>query len=153
MKVSFTIKCHVALNNETDLKYESYFLGPERRHREKRSGRDHRTNDAIAEKEDSTKIQVEILPQDDNWEGNTTAFTADLSDCMTEDGRTSHFNLKLEHASPIDEEKGFTCSLKYYFVRYFGFLCATVISFCAFITPILFIILPRLNIWQVRFRT
>lgn len=105
-------------------------------------------------KDDSQKINVEILPQDDNWEENTTAFTADLSDFndnMTEDGRTSQFNLKIEHQYPGSQEKLElrNYNIHYYFIRYFGFLCTSIILVSAFITPFLFIVLPRLNIWHV----
>ena len=43
-------------------------------------------------------------------------------------------------------------TLSSYCSIYFGFVCAFCVSFCAFVTPILFIILPRLNLnqqWQV----
>jgi vang-like len=116
------------------------------------------------------QIQVQILPQDDNWGENTTAFTADFSDFnddMTEDGRSSHFNGRMGSARKdtnvfidIDEKQlgygagncGSFRTISTYCSIYFGFLCAFCVSFCAFITPILFIILPRLNInqqWQV----
>ena len=127
------------------------------------------------EYESNNKLQVQILPQDDNWGENTTAFTADFSDFnddMTEDGRSQHhFNGRLGSSRmmkdpnnvfiDIDSDKhqlhrksscfsfrilSTLCS------HYFGFLCAFCVSFCAFLTPIMFIILPRLNInqqWQV----
>jgi len=121
------------------------------------------------------QIQVQILPQDDNWGENTTAFTADFSDFnddMTEDGRSSHFNGRSGSSRKenypnnnnvfidIDEKQlaygtGACGSLKMcrsYCSSYFGFFCAFFVSFCAFLTPVMFIILPRLNLnqqWQV----
>ena len=116
------------------------------------------------------QIQVQILPQDDNWGENTTAFTADFSDFnddMTEDGRSSHFNGRMGSGRKdanifidMDEKQigygagncGSFRTISSYCSIYFGFVCAFCVSFCAFITPILFIILPRLNInqqWQV----
>jgi len=100
------------------------------------------------------------LPQDENWGENTTAFTADFSDFnddMTEDGRSSHFNFKPGR----NEKPGFdeiqmekdnakvSGRIRFYCTTYFGFICAIVVSVCAFITPILFIVLPRVNIWPV----
>lgn len=117
------------------------------------------------EETDASKIQVQILPQDENWGENTTAFTADFSDFnddMTEDGRESHFDFKGGRmrdnphnfdADNIDMQakQNIRCisRLKFYCSSYFGFICSMIIGFGAFITPILFIILPRLNIWEV----
>lgn len=106
------------------------------------------------EKED--KIQVQILPMDDNWaDNNTTAHTADFSDFnddMTEDGRSSHFNFNPKEILPNDERPGFLESFLNFFRNYFGLVCAFAMSFCSFLTPILFILLPRMNLnnqWQI----
>ena len=128
----------------------------------------------------SQQIQVQILPQDDNWGENTTAFTADFSDFnddMTEDGRSSHFNGRSGHHRDHHGGRGssimgkeemmmlgsgdkraascyhkLTGLLNLYLTRYFGFLCASGVCLWAFVTPILFMVLPRLNKydqWQV----
>lgn len=129
----------------------------------------------------SQQIQVQILPQDDNWGENTTAFTADLSDFnddMTEDGRSSHFNGIRGHRDR-DQRRGssimgkdelmmleagegkrvgscyhkITGLLNLYLTRYFGLLCAGGVCLWAFVTPILFMVLPwrlnRYDQWQV----
>lgn len=121
----------------------------------KRNDRDFRTDEIIKDEDDSQKINVEIMPQDDNWEENTTAFTADLSDFndnMTEDGRASQFNFKVDNNfSNGQENLELKYNLNFYFVRYFGCFCTLIILFSAFITPIMFIVLPRLNIWHVSY--
>ena len=119
------------------------------------------------------QIQVQILPQDDNWGENTTAFTADFSDFnddMTEDGRSSHYNPKNGMGDNCSYNKDDFLSgnkkssatknctkklyglLNLYLTKYFGFICAICVSVSAFITPILFVTLPRLNLdqqWQL----
>ena len=101
-----------------------------------------------AEKRDQQQhIQVQILPQDDNWGENTTAFTADLSDDMTEDGRsTIHANYDADQAK---SSLSFGTRLRFYTARHFELMCALCVAVAAFVTPLLFIVLPRVNIWQV----
>lgn len=124
----------------------------------------------LQQQQQQNQIQVQILPQQD-WGENTTAITGDFSDFnddMTEDGRSSHYNGKpgayysrenknlfidmadsnLTHSS----RRGCLKSLLFYFKNYFTFICSFCVSVCSFVTPILFIILPRLNLnqqWQV----
>jgi vang-like len=112
------------------------------------------------------QIQVQILPQDDNWGENQTEFS--FNDDMTEDGRSGHFNarsnggLLYSKENEIDIEnqnysnksnhQGCFRMIRFYISHYFGFICSLLISTISFATPILFIILPRLNInqdWQV----
>ncbi|CAF1058840.1 unnamed protein product [Brachionus calyciflorus] len=104
------------------------------------------TYDKIKPEQD--KIQVQILPMDDNWgETNTTAHTADFSDFnddMTEDGRSSQFNYKIDSEVPI-EKKGFFKNFLIFLKTYFGLICAFIVSFSSFLTPILFILIPKLN--------
>ena len=74
----------------------------------------HYGNGGMTQDEDKQQIQVQILPQDDNWGENTTAFTADFSDFnddMTEDGRSSHFNGRMGSGR---KEKGKNPKLEYY---------------------------------------
>jgi vang-like len=111
------------------------------------------------------KFQVQILPQDDNWGANTTAFTNDdFDDDMTEDGRSTIHNYTGRINNPnrypkgdleiinnngdmIDIKPNSTSaklnSFKHYCSRYFGFICSIIIFASAFLTPILFIILPQ----------
>jgi vang-like len=109
--------------------------------------------------EDNNKIQVQILPQDDNWGANTTAVTADFSDlnddAMTEDGRSmhsQHFSMNTMKKFDSNVSAGFFASFNRYLNNYFGYLCAILCSICSFLTPILFIIIPRvpyLNQYQL----
>ena len=105
------------------------------------------------------QIQVQILPQDDNWGANTTAFTADFSDFnddMTEDGRSNYNGRTGKEGNifiDIDDqstshESGLFRLIRVYCSSYFGFICTLIVCFCTFITPIMFITLPRLNLNQ-----
>lgn len=118
----------------------------------------------------SQEIQVQILPQQD-WDENTTAITggfSDFNDDMTEDGRSSHYNgrpggfySKENKNAFVDmgdsnltngQSQGCFRTILSYFKNYFGFICSFCVSVCAFFTPIMFIVLPRINIsqqWQV----
>ena len=99
-------------------------------------------------------IQVQILPQDDNWGENTTAYTGATSevsgdfndDNMTEDGRSRKFN-----ADNFDGQSD-GLSLKNFCSRYYGFMFTILILLLTYVTPILFIILPRINLlnWTVQ---
>lgn len=120
------------------------------------------TND-YSEKSNVVKrehMQIEIIPQDDNWGANTTAVTGDFSDFnddMTEDGRSfhgkfgnkkepSHSNIDIDSQRSLYAQKsGFCRVLSFYTRNYFGSICSVIVSICAFISPIIFIILPRLN--------
>lgn len=104
------------------------------------------------------KIQVQILPQDD-WAAadgaNTTAMTADFSDfnddLATEDGRSSQYGGRRydydeEKLAKMgaEEPKSFIGKLRYCLKRQFGFLFTVCVLFVSFLTPVLFILLPRL---------
>ncbi len=128
-------------------------------------GQQHKTDDLLNVNDDTNNttsndpIQVQILPQDDNWGENTTAYTAATSevsgdfndDNLTEDGRSRKFNP--DDHSPHSTDR---LSLTKFCSRYFGFMFTITILLVTYLTPILFIILPRLNIqflnsnWQIQ---
>ncbi|KAF6212209.1 hypothetical protein GE061_012730 [Apolygus lucorum] len=78
-------------------------------------------------------IDVQIIPQDDNWGENTTAITGNTSD---QSGSIEEVNL---WTSEPDSSMGFTCS------RYVAIGIATIVSAVAFVSPILMIILPKIG--------
>jgi len=96
-------------------------------------------------------IRVQIIPQDDNWgEANTTAHTAANSefsdyneDAMTEDGRSckdmpfgvagNSYEPPMKYSSPLR-----------LLSRYYGCMGAILIVLCTYVTPLLFIALPRM---------
>ncbi|XP_014239955.1 vang-like protein 2 isoform X2 [Cimex lectularius] len=78
-------------------------------------------------------IEVQILPQDDNWGENTTAVTGNTSD---QSGSVEEVNL---WPSEPDAGIGFTCS------RYVSTAIAILLSFVAFVSPILMLILPKIG--------
>lgn len=87
------------------------------------------------EGEEDDRIEVQILPQDDNWGDNTT--------CIT--GETSEVAMSMEDMSRITKDMedsiGFDCA------RYIGMAVAGVLSFFAFLSPIAMVILPKLNLF------
>ena len=101
------------------------------------------------------KIQVEILPQDDNW-GENTAVTcgpgdnfSDFNDDQTEDGRSTVNYAHSKYGNEFDAQKN---TARSFLKHYFGYICVFVACLCSFLTPILFIVLPRVSIqrdWHV----
>ena len=128
-------------------------MRPELEHQTSRSrGQQHLTNGSVVSF-DQGSVQI---PQD--WGENTTAYTAATSvvsgdfndDNFTEDGRSRKFNAEYPNAKSIKNK-----SIKRFCSRNFGFIFTIGILGLAYITPILFIILPRLNLqfsnttWQM----
>ncbi|XP_038066207.1 vang-like protein 2-B [Patiria miniata] len=72
-------------------------------------------------------VEVEILPQDDNWGDNTTAITGTSDRSSMED---------LTQLAKSMDDTGFDCS------RYLGYVLAVVIGLVAFLSPIAFVIIP-----------
>ncbi|CAL4139156.1 unnamed protein product [Meganyctiphanes norvegica] len=83
-------------------------------------------------------IEVQILPQDDNWGDNTTAIT----------GNTSVRSESFQDITIIgrDQETGltFTCQ------RYAGSLLCGLVAFFAFLSPIAMVLIPRLNVISLK---
>lgn len=78
-------------------------------------------------------IEVQILPQDENWGENTTAVT----------GNTSEGSQSMEDVStwPMESDSGlgFVCS------RYFGTTVALGLTFVSFVSPLAMVVLPKLG--------
>ncbi|CAG4974688.1 unnamed protein product [Parnassius apollo] len=78
-------------------------------------------------------IEVQILPQDENWGENTTAVT----------GNTSEGSQSMEDVSnwPVESDSGlgFVCS------RYFGTTIALGLSFVSFASPLAMVVLPKIG--------
>ena len=79
-------------------------------------------------------IEVQILPQDDNWGDNTTAITGTSDRSMSDDDLTG--------MKGFDDEAGFDCN------RYIGFVLAAILALMAFLTPVAFVILPMM-LWEL----
>lgn len=75
-------------------------------------------------------IEVQILPQDDNWGDNTTAITG-TSDRSSEEDLT-------RVGKSMEGRLGFDCT------RYFGIIVFVVLSLVAFVSPVAFVVLPSL---------
>ncbi|CAH0587147.1 unnamed protein product [Chrysodeixis includens] len=78
-------------------------------------------------------IEVQILPQDENWGENTTAVT----------GNTSEGSQSMEDVGnwPMESDNGigFVCT------RYFGTTIALGLSFVAFVSPLAMVVLPKIG--------
>ncbi|XP_054715238.1 vang-like protein 1 [Uloborus diversus] len=85
-------------------------------------------------------IEVQILSQDDNWGDNTTAIT----------GNTSDHSGSLDELSKLNGD--YETSLKFYCHMWVGTVFTTLLSFCAFASPILMVILPKIEAleWKVQ---
>ena len=84
------------------------------------------------------RIEVQIMPQDENWGETTTAIT----------GNTSETGFSMEDMSRINKEMeegiGFNCE------RYMGSIVAGMLGVLAFLSPIAMVILPKLGLeeWE-----
>ncbi|XP_012280412.1 vang-like protein 1 isoform X2 [Orussus abietinus] len=78
-------------------------------------------------------IEVQILPQDENWGENTTAVTGNTSDRSESTEDVSHWPIEGENSF------GFTCN------RYVGSVVAAILGISAFLSPIAMVILPKLG--------
>lgn len=89
---------------------------------------------------ESEKIEVQILPQDDNWGDNTTAYTGNTS----ETGFSMDDMRKFAKESFDDDTGGFDCC------RYLSTGLAAILSLLGFFSPVAMVVLPRLKIggWE-----
>jgi vang-like len=80
------------------------------------------------------RIEVQILPQDDNWGENTTAIT----------GATSETAFSMEDMTrmtkDMEDSIGLDCS------RYAGTIVSGILGVLAFLSPIAMVIIPKLGI-------
>lgn len=77
-------------------------------------------------------IEVQILPQDDNWGDNTTAVTSGTSERSWSDLDISRLGRPLERRNA-----GFDCH------KYFGYVIAAGLGLAAFLSPVAFVIIPN----------
>lgn len=89
---------------------------------------------------ESEKIEVQILPQDDNWGDNTTAYSGNTS----ETGFSMDDMRKFAKESFDDDTGGFDCC------RYLSTGLAAILSLLGFFSPVAMVVLPRLKIggWE-----
>lgn len=78
-------------------------------------------------------IEVQILPQDENWGENTTAITGNTSDRSESTEDVSHW------PNESDGAFGSGCS------RYVGPIVAMILGISAFLSPIAMVVLPKLG--------
>ncbi|XP_054168763.1 vang-like protein 2 [Oppia nitens] len=80
-------------------------------------------------------IEVQILPQDDNWGDNTTAIT----------GNTSDHSVSAEDINKIGKDLWREQSFLFRCQMWSGSVVTAFLSFCAFISPILMVVLPKVD--------
>ncbi|XP_071454867.1 vang-like protein 2 [Hetaerina americana] len=98
-------------------------------------------------------IEVQILPQDDNWGENTTALTSERS-ASVEDVTAAGMPGGVQWRSPSPSGLGAdpTCtsppasSLSFFCQRYLGILLAGALTVAALISPLAMVILPKLGL-------
>ncbi|VVC87085.1 unnamed protein product [Leptidea sinapis] len=78
-------------------------------------------------------IEVQILPQDENWGENTTAVTGNTSEGSQSIEDLSNWQIE------SDNGLGFVCS------RYFGTTVGLGLSFVSFISPLAMVVLPKIG--------
>ncbi|GFO33727.1 vang-like protein [Plakobranchus ocellatus] len=89
--------------------------------------------------EGEERIEVQVIPQDDNWGDNTTAIT----------GNTSETGFSMEDLAKFavkdnDRQVGVNCA------RYVGTTLTVGLSVLAFLSPIAMLLLPRLKLVEWR---
>ena len=89
---------------------------------------------------ESEKIEVQILPQDDNWGDNTTAYTGNTS----ETGFSMDDMRKFAKESFDDNGSSFDCC------RFISTGFAALLSLVGFFSPIAMVVLPKLKVggWE-----
>ncbi|KAI8128736.1 vang-like protein 1 [Lucilia cuprina] len=86
-------------------------------------------------------IEVQILPQDDNWGENTTAVT----------GNTSEQSISMEdinnawHREMSETGLGFKCR------RYLESIFSFLLGFCAFFSPVAMVVMPHMGFFPSAF--
>lgn len=78
-------------------------------------------------------IEVQILPQDENWGENTTAVTGNTSDRSESTEDVTHW------PNETDTSFGSACN------RHIVPIVAVLLGICAFLSPIAMVILPKLG--------
>lgn len=89
---------------------------------------------------ESEKIEVQILPQDDNWGDQSTAYTGNTS----ETGFSMDEMRKFAKESFMQEDSGFDCC------RHVSTGVGAILSLLSFFSPIAMVVLPRLKLrgWE-----
>ncbi|XP_013772851.1 vang-like protein 2 [Limulus polyphemus] len=85
-------------------------------------------------------IEVQVLAQDDNWGDNTTAIT----------GNTSEHSVSVDDFSKLGKE--FEEGVSFHCHRLIGTVIGAMLAFCAFLSPIVMVILPKIETlkWKVQ---
>jgi len=103
------------------------------------SNNHHGDNGGGGGEEVGERIEVQILPQDDNWGETTTAIT----------GNTSVTDFSMEDMTRLTKDMedsiGFNCA------RYIGSILAAILGLVAFLSPVAMVILPRVGLkeWKL----
>ena len=142
---------YVGSGRETDRETE-YTDRDDRSERADRHSRPHghpRNSDRHRDDENDQgpeRIDVQIIPQDDNW-GETATAVSGYTGATSETGFDPGFSVEdmSRLNKDLEESIGFNCA------RYVGSIFAAIVSIVAFLSPIVMVVLPKLNIngWTV----
>ncbi|KAH9383128.1 hypothetical protein HPB48_023863 [Haemaphysalis longicornis] len=123
---------------QEDSQQQSYRASRRHSHR---SARSCTTQVKVGDRRDEV-IEVQILPQDDNWGDNTTAIT----------GNTSERSVSAEDVSRLGREQDSTPGGLFRCHMWAGTVLTSVLSLAAFLSPIVMVALPRIEMleWKVQ---
>lgn len=123
---------------QDDSQQQSYRASRRHSHR---SARSCTTQVKVGDRRDEV-IEVQILPQDDNWGDNTTAIT----------GNTSERSVSAEDVSRLGRELDSTPGGLFRCHMWAGTVLTSVLSLAAFLSPIVMVALPRVEMleWKVQ---
>lgn len=126
------------LQKQDDSQQQSYRASRRHSHR---SARSCTTQVKVGDRRDEV-IEVQILPQDDNWGDNTTAIT----------GNTSERSVSAEDVSRLGRELDSTPGGLFRCHMWAGTVLTSVLSLAAFLSPIVMVALPRVEMleWKVQ---
>lgn len=123
---------------QEDSQQQSYRASRRHSHR---SARSCTTQVKVGDRRDEV-IEVQILPQDDNWGDNTTAIT----------GNTSERSVSAEDVSRLGREQDSTPGGLFRCHMWAGTVLTSVLSLAAFLSPMVMVALPRVEMleWKVQ---
>lgn len=123
---------------QDDSQQQSYRASRRHSHR---SARSCTTQVKVGDRRDEV-IEVQILPQDDNWGDNTTAIT----------GNTSERSVSAEDVSRLGREQDSTPGGLFRCHMWAGTVLTSVLSLAAFLSPMVMVALPRIEMleWKVQ---
>lgn len=89
---------------------------------------------------ENERIEVQILPQDDNWIETNTAVSANTGATSETGFSTAYMEDMSRINKDLEDSIGFNCA------RYVGSVFTAIVATVAFISPIIMVVLPKVGI-------